>query len=46
MTRQLKRESGIFGATMMGLGLIIGTGIFVNEALVWQMIAQRTLKQV
>lgn len=30
MDRQLKRELGIFGATMMGLGAIIGTGIFVS----------------
>ena len=27
---QLKRELGIFGAVMMGLGSIIGTGIFVS----------------
>lgn len=27
---QLKRELGVFGATMMGLGAIIGTGIFVS----------------
>jgi basic amino acid/polyamine antiporter, APA family len=26
----LKRELGIFGATMMGLGSIIGTGVFVS----------------
>lgn len=26
----LKRELGIFGATMMGLGSIVGTGIFVS----------------
>jgi APA family basic amino acid/polyamine antiporter len=26
----LKREVGVFGATMMGLGSIIGTGIFVS----------------
>lgn len=26
----LKRELGVFGATMMGLGSIIGTGIFVS----------------
>ncbi|MFN0199520.1 MAG: APC family permease [Planctomycetaceae bacterium] len=28
--RSLKREVGVFGATMMGLGSIIGTGIFVS----------------
>jgi APA family basic amino acid/polyamine antiporter len=28
--QQLKRELGVFGATMMGLGAIIGTGIFVS----------------
>jgi APA family basic amino acid/polyamine antiporter len=33
MTQQLKRELGIFGATMMGLGSIIGTGIFVSVGL-------------
>ncbi|MEX2559616.1 MAG: APC family permease [Pirellulales bacterium] len=27
---QLKREVGLFGATMMGLGSIIGTGVFVS----------------
>lgn len=27
---QLKRELGVFGATMMGLGSIIGTGVFVS----------------
>ncbi len=27
---QLKRELGIFGAIMMGLGAIIGTGVFVS----------------
>lgn len=27
---QLKREVGVFGATMMGLGSIIGTGVFVS----------------
>ena len=26
----LKRELGVFGATMMGLGSIIGTGVFVS----------------
>ncbi|NDJ59479.1 MAG: amino acid permease [Chloroflexi bacterium] len=30
MAQQLKRELGVFGATMMGLGSIIGTGIFVS----------------
>lgn len=29
----LKRELGLFGATMMGLGSIIGTGIFVSIGL-------------
>lgn len=33
MTQQLKRELGVFGATMMGLGSIIGTGIFVSVGL-------------
>ena len=28
--RQLQRELGVFGATMMGLGSIVGTGIFVS----------------
>ena len=28
--QQLKRELGLFGAVMMGLGSIIGTGIFVS----------------
>jgi basic amino acid/polyamine antiporter, APA family len=28
--RALRREVGIFGATMMGLGAIVGTGIFVS----------------
>ncbi|HQX50258.1 MAG TPA: APC family permease [Planctomycetaceae bacterium] len=27
---QLKREVGVFGATMMGLGSIVGTGVFVS----------------
>ena len=26
----LKRELGVFGATMLGLGSIIGTGVFVS----------------
>jgi len=30
MDKQLKRELGVFGATMMGLGAIVGTGIFVS----------------
>lgn len=30
MTQRLRRELGVFGATMMGLGSIIGTGIFVS----------------
>jgi basic amino acid/polyamine antiporter, APA family len=30
MTQQLQRELGIFGAVMMGLGSIVGTGIFVS----------------
>ena len=29
-TGQLKREVGIFGATMMGLGSMVGTGVFVS----------------
>ncbi len=29
----LKRELGVFGATMMGLGSIIGTGVFVSIGL-------------
>lgn len=28
--QQLKRELGVFGAVMMGLGSIIGTGVFVS----------------
>jgi len=31
--KQLKRELGVFGATMMGLGSIVGTGIFVSVGL-------------
>lgn len=31
--RQLKRELGVSGATLMGLGSIIGTGIFVSVGL-------------
>jgi APA family basic amino acid/polyamine antiporter len=27
---QLKRELGVFGATLMGLGSIVGTGVFVS----------------
>ena len=27
---QLKRELGVLGATMMGLGSIVGTGVFVS----------------
>ena len=30
---KLKRELGVFGATMMGLGSIVGTGIFVSVGL-------------
>jgi basic amino acid/polyamine antiporter, APA family len=30
---QLKRELGVFGATMMGLGSILGTGVFVSIAI-------------
>ncbi|MEM1171463.1 MAG: APC family permease [Cyanobacteria bacterium P01_H01_bin.35] len=30
MTPQLKREIGVFGATLMGLGSIVGTGVFVS----------------
>lgn len=29
-SKSLRREVGIFGATMMGLGAIVGTGIFVS----------------
>lgn len=29
-TQTLRRELGIFGATMMGLGSILGTGVFVS----------------
>jgi APA family basic amino acid/polyamine antiporter len=32
-TPTLKRELGVFGATMMGLGSIIGTGVFVSIGL-------------
>ncbi len=28
--RTLRRELGVFGATMMGLGSIVGTGVFVS----------------
>ncbi|MGJ3237972.1 MAG: APC family permease [Anaerolineae bacterium] len=31
--QQLKRELGVFGAIMMGLGSIVGTGIFVSVGL-------------
>src|SRR5688572_9700092 len=27
---ELKRELGLFGATMMGLGAMVGTGVFVS----------------
>lgn len=30
MAQQLQRELGVFGAVMMGLGSIVGTGIFVS----------------
>ncbi|MEM7737926.1 MAG: APC family permease [Deinococcota bacterium] len=30
MTTTLKRELGVFGAVMMGLGSIVGTGVFVS----------------
>lgn len=33
MAQQLKRELGVFGAVMMGLGSIVGTGIFVSVGL-------------
>lgn len=33
MTQQLQRELGVFGAVMMGLGSIVGTGIFVSVGL-------------
>ena len=29
-SQQLKRELGIRGATMMGLGSMVGTGVFVS----------------
>lgn len=29
-TRRLRREIGLFGAVMMGLGSIVGTGVFVS----------------
>jgi len=29
-TRELKREVGVFGATMMGIGSMVGTGVFVS----------------
>jgi APA family basic amino acid/polyamine antiporter len=29
-TQRLRRELGVFGATMMGLGSILGTGVFVS----------------
>jgi APA family basic amino acid/polyamine antiporter len=29
-SNSLRREVGVFGATMMGLGAIVGTGIFVS----------------
>ena len=29
----LKRELGVFDATMMGLGSIVGTGVFVSIAI-------------
>lgn len=31
---ELKREVGVFGATMMGLGAMVGTGVF-GECLRW-----------
>ncbi|WP_017315493.1 APC family permease [Mastigocladopsis repens] len=33
VTPQLQRELGVVGATMMGLGSIIGTGVFVSIAI-------------
>ncbi|NEQ41208.1 MAG: amino acid permease [Okeania sp. SIO3I5] len=30
MAPQLRREIGVFGATLMGLGSIVGTGVFVS----------------
>ncbi len=30
MARRLKRELGLFGAVMLGLGSIVGTGVFVS----------------
>jgi basic amino acid/polyamine antiporter, APA family len=32
-TGKLKRQVGIFGATMMGLGSMVGTGVFVSIAI-------------
>lgn len=32
-TPQLRREIGVFGATLMGLGSIVGTGVFVSIAI-------------
>jgi APA family basic amino acid/polyamine antiporter len=28
--RELKRELGVFGATMMGMGAMVGAGVFVS----------------
>ena len=33
MSQSLQRELGVLGATMMGLGSIVGTGIFVSVGL-------------
>ena len=32
-TANLKRSVGLFGAAMMGLGSIVGTGVFVSIAI-------------
>lgn len=29
---ELKRDVGVFGSTMMGLGAMVGTGVFVSIA--------------
>ena len=44
-TANLKRSVGLFGAVMMGLGSIVGTGVFVSIAIsvsvagVWALLA-------
>jgi amino acid transporter len=41
----LERELGVFGATMMGLGSIVGTGVFVSigiaAGILWHLWRQR-----